>query len=48
MAKVVSFALIGGKPSNERLARTGRVDVHAMELDAQGPISMKWEVTLEG
>ncbi len=47
-AKVMGFALIGGKPSNERLARTGRVDVHVVELDAQGPISMKWEVTLEG
>jgi hypothetical protein len=48
MAKVGGFALIGGRPSNERLARTGRVDVHVVELDAQGPISMKWEVTLEG
>ena len=48
MAKVLGFALIGGRPSNERLARTGRVDVTVSELDAQGPISMTWEVTLEG
>lgn len=45
-AQVTGFALIGGKPSDERLARTGRVDVHVQEADGQGPIGLRWEVTL--
>lgn len=28
--KVVGFALFGGRPSDERLARTGRIDVHVV------------------
>lgn len=47
-ATVTGFALIGGKPSDERLARTGRVDVHVDEADGQGPIGLQWEVTLGG
>ena len=47
-AKVVGFALVGGKPTDERLARTGRVDVHVDEAEGQGPISLQWEVSLEG
>jgi hypothetical protein len=47
-AKVTSFALAGGKPSDVRLARTGRVDVTVEEVDGQGPISLQWEVTLGG
>ncbi|HSW30687.1 MAG TPA: hypothetical protein VLH75_14470 [Longimicrobiales bacterium] len=47
-AKVVGFALVGGKPSDERLARTGRVDVHVEEAEGQGPIGLQWEVSLEG
>jgi hypothetical protein len=46
-ARVTGFALIGGKPSDERLARTGRVDVHVDKGDGQEPISLQWEVTLE-
>lgn len=42
--KVLGFALFGGKPSNDRLARTGRVDVHVQELDDEGPIGLRWEV----
>lgn len=41
--KVAGFAVFGGKPSNERLARTGRVDVHVEELEG-GPIGLRWEV----
>lgn len=47
-AKVVGFALVGGKPSDERLARTGRVDVHVEEETGAGPISLQWEIALEG
>ncbi len=42
--KVIGFALFGGKPSDDRLARTGRIDVHIEELDG-GPIGLRWEVT---
>jgi hypothetical protein len=47
-AKVVGFALVGGKPSDGRLARTGRVDVQVEEAEGQGPIGLQWEVSLEG
>ena len=46
--KVVGFALVGGKPSNERLARSGRVDVRVEETDGQGPVGLQWEISLEG
>lgn len=46
-AKIVGFALVGGKPSNERLARTGRVDVRVEETEGQGPIGLQWEISLE-
>ena len=42
--KVLGFALFGGKPSDDRLARTGRIDVHIEEFDG-GPIGLRWEVT---
>lgn len=42
--RVIGFALFGGKPSDERLARTGRIDVHIEELDG-GPIGLRWEVS---
>lgn len=42
--KVLGFAAFGGKPSNERLARTGRVDVQVEELDDTGPVGLRWEV----
>lgn len=47
-AKVSGFAVFGGKPSDERLARTGRVDIHVEESGGQGPIGLQWEVTLAG
>lgn len=43
--RVLGFAVFGGKPSNDRLMRTGRVDVHVEELDDGGPIGLRWEVT---
>jgi hypothetical protein len=43
--RINGFALFGGKPSNDRLARTGRVDVHVEELDDGGPVGLRWEVT---
>jgi len=42
--RILGFAAFGGKPSDERLARTGRVDVHIVELDEGGPIGLRWEV----
>ena len=44
-ATVTGFALFGGKPSDERLARSGRVDVQVRE-DEGGPIGLRWEVEL--
>jgi hypothetical protein len=46
-ATVTGFALFGGKPTDERLARTGRVDVHVREEDGAGPIGLRWEVELD-
>lgn len=45
--RVRSFALFGGRVSDERLARTGRVDVHVVEDEAPGdvpPIGLQWQV----
>jgi len=42
--RVIGFAAFGGKPSDDRLQRTGRVDVHIEELDDTGPIGLRWEV----
>jgi len=42
--RVTGFAVFGGKPSDDRLARTGRVDVHVEELDDTGPVGLRWEV----
>jgi len=44
--RVIGFALLGGKPSNSRLARTGRIDVHVEEVDGDGPVSLQWEAAL--
>ena len=42
--RVIGFAVFGGKPSNDRFARTGRVDVQVEEMDENGPIGLQWEV----
>lgn len=41
--QVRGFALTGGKPSDERIARSGRVDVH-VEGENAGEIGLQWEV----
>lgn len=39
------FAVFGGKPSDERLHRTGRVDLHVSQVEGDvKAISLKWEV----
>lgn len=43
--RVLGFALFGGKPSNDRLARTGRIDVQVEEIGDGGPVGLRWEVT---
>jgi len=47
-ARVTGFSLFGGKPTNGRFQRTGRVDVHTIDEEGDGPISLRWEVTLDG
>lgn len=44
--RVEGFAVFGGHPSDARLARTGRVDIHVTpEGPAEdSPISLRWEV----
>jgi len=46
-ATVTGFALFGGKPSDERIARTGRVDVRVREEDGADPIGLRWEIELD-
>jgi len=40
----MGFALCGGKLSDNRLACTGRIDVHTEEIDGS-PIDLRWKVT---
>ncbi len=43
--RVDGFAVFGGRPSDDRIHRTGRVDVHVSEVDGDaGAISHKWSV----
>lgn len=42
--QVKGFAVFGGKPSDDRLMRTGRVDLQVDELGPAGPIGIRWEV----
>ena len=42
--RVIGFALFGGKPTNDRLARTGRVDVQVLEEGGDGPVGIGWEL----
>lgn len=46
-ARVAGFAAFGGKASDARLARTGRIDVHVVDEEGDGPISLQWQVTPE-
>jgi hypothetical protein len=45
-ATVTGFALFGGRPSDARLSRTGRIDVEVREEEGQGPIGLRWEVEI--
>lgn len=44
--RVKSFALVGGKPSESRFARSGRVDVVVVpdEGDSRARVGLQWEV----
>ncbi len=44
-AEVAGFALFGGKPSAERFARTGRIDLHVTGAEA-GAIATRWDVEI--
>lgn len=42
---VKGFPVFGGRPSDARFARTGRVDVHVTPDDgAAPPVGLRWEV----
>lgn len=44
--RVKGFAAFGGKPSEERLARTGRIDVHVEEEGPDDrPVTLQWKVS---
>lgn len=44
---VEGFALFGGKPSDARLSRTGRIDVRVTQLDPAEPKpGLRWDVRL--
>ena len=43
--RVRGFAVFGGKPSDNRLTRTGRVDLHVEEMGGGDPVGLRWEVT---
>jgi len=42
---IENFAAFGGKPSDDRLARTGRIDVHVSEDEGSQPIGLTWLVS---
>lgn len=44
--EVAGFSVTGGKPSDERLARTGRVDLHVRPADGRSdpPIDVRWRI----
>lgn len=47
--RVTGFPVFGGKPSDARLDRTGRVDVTVEPLDAgSSQVGLQWEVALDG
>lgn len=46
--RVRGFAVFGGRPSDERLARTGRIDLH-VEPEGDGPpVGLRWKVRPDG
>lgn len=45
-AKVLGYSLTGGKVSNRRLERKGRLDLH-VEEEGHAPISLRWRLQLD-
>lgn len=45
--RVRGFAVFGGNPSDERLARTGRIDLHVDQEENDPPVGLRWEVRPE-
>lgn len=45
--KVSGFSAAGGRPSDGRLARTGRIDVHVAG-DGAGSVDVGWELAVSG
>jgi hypothetical protein len=44
--RVEAFALFGGRPSDDRLRRTGRVDIHVSEVEGNADnIGPKWSAS---
>ena len=44
--RVEGFAVFGGRPSDDRLRRTGRVDVHVTEVEGDsGAIGATWQAS---
>ena len=43
--RVDGFAVFGGRATDERFARTGRIDVHITQDDGTEPVGLRWEVT---
>jgi len=42
--RVLGFPITGGKPSNQRIRETGRIDLHVEELGEGAPVDLKWEL----
>lgn len=43
--RVEGFAVFGGKASDRRLARTGRVDVRVTPEEGGAPVGLRWTVS---
>ncbi len=44
--RVVGFPVFGGKPSDDRVRRSGRVDLHVTEVDEGPPVGLRWTVRI--
>ena len=42
--RVCGFSITGGCPSDDRLARTGRIDLHVEDEGDGPPVSLRWKV----
>jgi hypothetical protein len=45
--RVLGFSLIGGRVSNRRLEKTGRLDLHVEESEGRSPVSLRWLLYLD-